>query len=69
MPPQFGKEILSGESICTTKTLISVIFNWVKQCIIGQEFLNQNTSNGLTYKKHPKSRTHDSPSTKIWQIL
>uniref|UniRef100_A0A8C6V8Q9 L-amino-acid oxidase n=1 Tax=Naja naja TaxID=35670 RepID=A0A8C6V8Q9_NAJNA len=42
MPLQFGKEILSGKTIYTMKTLISVTFNWAKHyCIIGQEFLNQ----------------------------
>lgn len=35
-----------------------VIFNWMKQCIIGWWFLNQGTWNELTYRLRPKSGTH-----------
>lgn len=42
----------------STKTLISVTFNWVKRCTIGQ---NQGTSNGLIiYRMDPKSGIHNS---------
>lgn len=47
-------------SIRTTKNhgfISSANFNWAKQCIIGQLFLNQGTSSELTYRMHPKSRT------------
>lgn len=32
-----------------------MIFNWVKRCLIEQQFLNQGKSNGLTYRMWPKS--------------
>lgn len=50
--------------ICTTETLVSVIFNWAKQCIIGQQFLNHHSWNGLTC---PKLRARDTCGIEIWQ--
>lgn len=29
--------------------------NWAKQCSVEQNLFNQGTSNGLTYRKHPKA--------------
>lgn len=29
---------------------MSITFNWTKQCIIGQNFVNKCTSNGVSYK-------------------
>lgn len=43
-----------------TKTLVSVTFNWAKQDITGQQFLNQNSSNGLPYQMLSKSKADDS---------
>lgn len=57
----------------SSKTLVSVwlfvIFSWAKQCIVGQQFLNQRTSKGLTYRKYPKFGTHDSHGIEILQSL
>lgn len=37
-----------------------MIFNWAKWCIIRQQILNQDSSNGLNYRKCLKSRICDS---------
>lgn len=50
----------------TTKTLIFMIFIWVKYWMREHPFLNHGTSNGLMYGKHSKSGTCDS--MEIWQI-
>lgn len=41
------------EYLYTTKTLVSATFNWAKLCTIGQNFSNQSTPGGFTYRMHP----------------
>lgn len=48
---------------------MSVNFNWVKQCIVGQNILKQDTSHELTFRMHPKLGTHDSGEIEIKQML
>lgn len=53
-------------SICT-KTFMSLTFKRAKQCILGQPFLNQDTSNELNFTMYSNYETHDSYGIEIWQ--
>lgn len=55
-------------TLYTTKTQILVTFNGAKRCTIGQNLLNQGTSNSLMNRMCPNLGPLTC-ETEIWQIL